>query len=68
MTINYLKAWQNGVIFSIVDSYIYGNVVYSILTVWVLPSWLLFHLNVASRRIKSKSVAAPPSLNKLKLN
>jgi len=68
MIIRSAQAWQNGVIFSIVDSYIYGNVVYSILTVWVLPSWLLFHLNVASRRIKSKSVAAPPSLNKLKLN
>ena len=43
-----LQAWQNGVMFSIVDSYIYGNKVYTILTLWVLPSWLLLHLNIAT--------------------
>ena len=43
-----LQAWQNGVMFSIVDSYIYGNKVYTILTLWLLPSWLLLHLNIAA--------------------
>ena len=42
------QAWQNGVMFSIVDSYIYGNHVYTILSLWILPSWILFHLNIAS--------------------
>ena len=46
--INPLQAWQNGLMFSVVDSYIYGNLVYTILTVWILPSWILFHLNIAS--------------------
>ena len=42
------QAWQNGVMFSIVDSYIYGNMLYTILTVWILPSWLLFYLNITT--------------------
>ena len=42
------QAWQNGVMFSIVDSYIYGNMLYTILTVWILPIWLLFYLNITT--------------------
>ena len=42
------QAWQNGVMFSIVDSYIYGNMIYTILSVWILPSWILFHLNIST--------------------
>ena len=40
------QAWQNGVMFCIVDSYIYGHAVYSILVVAVLPAWVLLHLNI----------------------
>ena len=45
------QAWQNGVMFSIVDSYIYGNMFYTILTVWILPSWLLFYLNITTNPV-----------------
>ena len=32
--------------FSIVDSYIYGHAVFSILVLGVLPAWVLLHLNI----------------------
>ena len=47
------QAWQNGVMFSIVDSYIYGNKLYTILTVWILPNWLLFYLNITTNPTQS---------------
>ena len=32
--------------FSIVDSFIYGHAVFSILVLGVLPAWVLLHLNI----------------------
>ena len=49
------QAWQNGIMFSIVDSYIYGNMIYTILSVWVLPSWIMFHLNITTNTISDNS-------------
>jgi len=40
------QAWQNGIMFSIVDSYIYGHAVFSILVLGALPAWVLLHLNI----------------------
>ena len=40
------QAWQNGIMFSIVDSFIYGHNVFSILVLGVLPAWVLLHLNI----------------------
>ena len=37
--------------FSIVDSYIYGNMFYTILTIWILPSWLLLYLNITTNPV-----------------
>ena len=47
------QAWQNGVVFSIVDSYIYGNMLYTILTVWILPNWLLLYLNITTNPVET---------------
>jgi len=44
LTIRSLEAWQRSVMFSIVDSYIYGNVLYDLGTVLVLPCWLVIYL------------------------
>ena len=53
---NYCQAWQNGVMFSIVDSYIYGNNIFTILSIWILPSWIMFHLNITTNAVSDKSV------------
>ena len=44
--ISAFQAWQNGIMFSIVDSYIYGHAVFSILVLGALPAWVLLHLNI----------------------
>jgi hypothetical protein len=44
LTIRTMEAWQRSVMFSIVDSYIYGNVLYDLGTVLVLPCWLVLYL------------------------
>merc|ERR1712096_202960 len=44
-----LQAWQSAVMFSVVDSYIYGNVLYSMATVFLLlglPLWIVLYLIV----------------------
>ena len=43
-----LQAWQSAVMFSVVDSYIYGNVLYSMATVFLLPIWIVLYLIVFS--------------------
>jgi len=53
-----LRAWQSGVVFSVVDRYIYGSLLYSLLTVWVLPPWLLLYLAIFS---PSDTPSAPPA-------
>ena len=53
---NYCQAWQNGVMFSIVDSYIYGNNIFTILSIWILPSWIMFHLNITTNAVSDKCV------------
>jgi len=44
LTIRSLEAWQRSVMFSIVDSYIYGNVVYDLATILLLPCWIVLYL------------------------
>jgi len=39
-----LQAWQSAVMFSVVDSYIYGNVLYSMATMCLLPIWIVLYL------------------------
>ena len=39
--------------FSIVDSYIYGNMLYTILTIWILPNWLLLYLNITTNPVET---------------
>ena len=46
------------VCFSVVDRYIYGSLLYSLLTVWVLPPWLLLYLAIFS---PSDTPSAPPA-------
>jgi len=43
-----MQAWQSAVMFSVVDSYIYGNVLYSMATVCLLPIWIVLYLIVFS--------------------
>ena len=41
-----------------VDRYIYGSLLYSLLTVWVLPPWLLLYLAIFS---PPDTPSAPPA-------
>jgi len=43
-----MQAWQSAVMFSVVDSYIYGNVLYSMATMCLLPIWIVLYLIVFS--------------------
>jgi len=43
-----IHAWQSAVMFSVVDSYIYGNVLYSMATMCLLPIWIVLYLIVFS--------------------
>jgi len=43
-----MHAWQSAVMFSVVDSYIYGNVLYSMATMCLLPIWIVLYLIVFS--------------------
>jgi len=44
LTVRSLEAWQRGLMFSIVDSYIYGNVLYDLGTVGLMPTWIILYL------------------------
>eukprot|EP00088_Acartia_fossae_P023362 TRINITY_DN2439_c0_g1_i6.p1 TRINITY_DN2439_c0_g1~~TRINITY_DN2439_c0_g1_i6.p1 ORF type:complete len:660 (-),score=121.18 TRINITY_DN2439_c0_g1_i6:861-2840(-) len=44
LTVRSLEAWQRGVMFSIVDSYIYGNVMYDLASILLLPAWIILYL------------------------
>ncbi len=50
-----LEAWQRGVMYSIVDSLIYGNILYDLGTVCLFPCWILIYL------IAFASSADPPT-------
>jgi hypothetical protein len=39
-----LEAWQRGVMYSIVDSLIYGNILYDLGAVCLFPCWILIYL------------------------
>ena len=41
-----LQARQSAVMFSVVDSYIYSNVLYSMATVFLFPLWIVLYLIV----------------------
>jgi len=44
LVVRCLEAWQRSVMFSIVDSYIYGNVLYDLGSILVLPCWIIMYL------------------------
>jgi len=45
-----MHAWQSAVMFSVVDSYIYGNVLYSMATMCLLPIWIVLYLIIFSEK------------------
>eukprot|EP00092_Neocalanus_flemingeri_P071307 GFUD01087632.1.p1 GENE.GFUD01087632.1~~GFUD01087632.1.p1 ORF type:complete len:650 (-),score=226.04 GFUD01087632.1:40-1989(-) len=51
-----MQAWQSAVMFSVVDSYIYGNVLYSMATVFLLPLWIVLYLIVFSEEEPSSEI------------
>ena len=51
--------------FCIVDSFIYGHAVFSILVLGVLPAWVLLHLNItvtSSGEAQESGVFQVPSI------
>lgn len=44
LVIRSLEAWQRGVMFSIVDSLIYGNVLFDLAAVCLFPCWIVIYL------------------------
>ena len=52
--------------FSIVDSFIYGHAVFSILVLGVLPAWVLLHLNItvtsSGEAVQESGVFQVPSI------
>jgi len=53
-----LHAWQSAVMFSVVDAYIYGNVLYAMATVCLLPIWIVLYLIVFSEPEEKGSMEA----------
>jgi len=42
------QAWRRGTMYSIVDGYIYGNVLYQVGATFLLPAWIIVYLIVCS--------------------
>ena len=49
-----LSAWQSALMLSVVDHFIYGNVVYSLATLFLLPAWTVLYLAIFSQKEEEK--------------
>ena len=38
------EAWQRGILYSVVDSHVYGNVLFDLGVVFLLPCWTIIYL------------------------
>lgn len=45
-----ISAWQSALMFSVVDHFIYGNVLYTLATVFLLPTWTVLYLAIFSQK------------------
>ena len=50
----WVSAWQSALMFSVVDHYIYGNVLFTLATVCLLPQWTLLYLTIFSEKEPEK--------------
>jgi len=44
LAVRSFEAWQRGILYSVVDSHIYGNVLFDLGAVFLLPCWTLIYL------------------------
>merc|ERR1712062_793240 len=44
-----ISAWQNALVFAVVDHYIYGNVLFTLATTCLLPVWTILYLTIFSQ-------------------
>jgi len=49
-----ISAWQNALVFSVVDHYIYGNVLFTLATTCLLPVWTVLYLTIFSQKEEEK--------------
>merc|ERR1711971_502381 len=49
-----ISAWQNALVFSVVDHYIYGNVLFTLATTCLLPVWTVLYLTIFSQKGEEK--------------